>query len=90
MLKRDELDTLFDEMPTLSPEEDALLLFHTGGRFTRLKRMGILTAQRRLPLLLNICDRTEARSEMTILKCLIIVNEAFLRHLSMRSSTVII
>lgn len=29
-MKRDALDTLFDEMPTLSPEEDALLLFIRG------------------------------------------------------------
>lgn len=30
MMKRGELDTLFDKMPTLSPEEDALLLFIRG------------------------------------------------------------
>lgn len=30
MMKHDELDTLFDKMPTLSPEEDALLLFIRG------------------------------------------------------------
>lgn len=30
MMERDELDTLFDKMPTFSPEEDALLLFIRG------------------------------------------------------------
>lgn len=29
-MKRNELDTLFDKMPTLSPEEDALLLLIQG------------------------------------------------------------